>query len=69
MKLIGSLSRFLHAVSRHRQMCSSEADFAVLELPISRCAKRAVKRTAGTDNVTSAGLKERTERLAVDQFL
>ena len=31
-----------------------EAEFAVLDVPISRGAKRAVKRTAERDNLTSA---------------
>ena len=56
-----------------------EAEFAALEVPISKGAKRAFKRTARADNLISAvwlhqrntqqGLKERAERLAVDQFL
>ena len=56
-----------------------EAQFALLETAILRGAKRALNRAAGSDNLTAAvwlhqrslqdKQKERSERLAVDQFL
>ena len=56
-----------------------ESQFAILETAIVKGARRALKRTAGSDNFTAAvwlhqrnlqsQQKQHSERLAVDQFL
>ena len=56
-----------------------ESQFAILETAILKGARRALKRTAGSDNLTAAvwlhqrnlqsQQKQHSERLAVDQFL